>query len=86
MIEHRRKRRKTATLRLVYTVRNYIPTAEEAKAVCNVGSVASGHTVRVPGMSVAGLCATFASTIKWHRTSLRGGPLWPPCLVKKGSF
>ena len=51
---------------------------------CSVGSVASGHTVSVasghtvsmPGRSVAGLCATFfASTIKWHRTYLRGGPL-----------
>ena len=40
-----------------------------------MGSVASGHTVRVPGMSVAGLRAKFASTIKWYRTSLRGGPL-----------
>ena len=40
---------------------------------CSVGSVASGHTVSMPGRSVAGLCATFfASTIKWHRTYLRG--------------
>ena len=29
--------------------------------------------MNVPDMSVAGLCAKFASTIKWHRTSLRGG-------------
>ena len=31
------KNRKTAALRLVYTVRNYIPAGEEAKAGCNVG-------------------------------------------------
>ena len=29
--------------------------------------MAGGHTVHVPGMSVAGLCARFAPTIKWHR-------------------
>ena len=32
-----RKRRKTATLRLVYAVRNYIPTVEEAKAGVQCG-------------------------------------------------
>ena len=37
------------------------------------GSEASEHTVNVPGMSMAVLCAKFASMIKWHRTSLRGG-------------
>ena len=31
------KRMKTAALRLVYTVRNYIPAGEEAKAGFNVG-------------------------------------------------
>ena len=45
-------------------------------------SVASGHTVSVPGMSVAGLCAKFASTIKWHRSSSRGGPFWRLCFVQ----
>ena len=33
----------------------FIPTAEKAKAGCSAGSVASGHTVRVSGMGVAGL-------------------------------
>ena len=35
-----------------------------------LGSVAGGHTMHVPGMSVAGLCATFAPPIKWHRIAL----------------
>ena len=30
------------------------------------------HTVPVTGMSVTGLCARFAPTIKWHRIALRG--------------
>ena len=34
------------------------------------GSVAGGHTVHVPGMSVAGLYARFAPTIKLHRIVL----------------
>ena len=29
--------------------------------------------MHVPGMSVAGLCARFAPTIKWHRIALWGG-------------
>ena len=50
-------------------------------------SVASGHTVSVPGMSVAGLCAKFASTIKWRRTSLRGVKFGRHVLFnKKGDF
>ena len=43
------------------------------KPGCSAGCVASGvsgHTVRVPGMGEAGLCARFASTIKWLRTLL----------------
>ena len=60
--EHVNKgRRKTLTLRLVCVVRICIPTAE------NAGSGAGGHTMHVPGMSVAGLCARFAPTVKWHR-------------------
>ena len=39
------------------------------KPGCSAGSVAGGHTVRVSGMGVAGLCARFAPTIKWHRVS-----------------
>ena len=47
-----------------------IPTADNAKAGCTAGSVAGGHTVHVPGMSVKGLCARFAPTIMWHRIAL----------------
>ena len=50
----------------------YIPTAENAKAGCIAVSVAGGHILHVPGMSVAGLCARFAPTIKWHRIALWG--------------
>ena len=64
---------KTAALRLVYTGRNYIPTAEGAKDGCSVANV--------PGMSVVGLCAKFASTIKCHRTSLRGANFGRHALV-----
>ena len=39
-------------------------------AGCSAGSVARGHTVRVPGMSVAGICGRFGPTIKWHRMEL----------------
>ena len=48
------------------------------------GCVASEHTVSVPGMSMAVLCAKFASMIKWHRPSLRGGggSLWLPCVYQ----
>ena len=28
------------------------------------------HAMYVPGMSVAGLCARFAPTIRWHRIAL----------------
>ena len=49
-----------------------IPTTENAKAGCIAGSEASGRTMHVPGMSVAGLCARFAPTIKWHRIALWG--------------
>ena len=34
---------------------------------CIAGSVAGGHTMHVPCISVAGLCARFTPTIKWHR-------------------
>ena len=37
-----------------------IPTAGNVKVGCIVGSVVDGHTMRVPGMSVAGLRARFA--------------------------
>ena len=37
-------------------VRNYIPTAENAKPGCSAGSVASGHTVHGQGMGVADFC------------------------------
>ena len=47
-----------------------IPTAENAKVGCIAGSVAAGHTMHVPGMSVAGLCTRFAPTIKWQRIAL----------------
>ena len=47
-----------------------IPTAENAKAGCIAGSVAGGHTMHVPGVSVSGLCARFTPTIKWHRIAL----------------
>ena len=33
-------------------------------------------------MSVAVLCAKFASMIKWHRPSLRGGALLLPCFYQ----
>ena len=48
-------------------IRICIPTAEYEKPGCIAGSVAGGHTVNVPGMNVAGLCARFALTIKCHR-------------------
>ena len=53
------------TLRLACIVGNCIPTVEKTKAGCSVGGVAGGHTVLVPGMSAAGLCARFAPTLKW---------------------
>ena len=40
------------------------------KPGCSAGSVASGHSVRVSGKGVAGVCARFAPTIQWHRTLL----------------
>ena len=55
------------TLRLVCVVRICIPTAEDAKTERSAMYVAGGYTMHVPGMSVAGLCARFAPTIKWHR-------------------
>ena len=58
------------TLRLVCVVRICIQKAENAKTGCIAGSVAGGHTVHVPGMSVAGFCARFGLTIKWHRIAL----------------
>ena len=53
----KRHRRTTLTLRLACVIRICITTAEDAKAGCIAGSVASGHTMHVSGMSVAGLCA-----------------------------
>ena len=61
-----------------------IPKAENAKAGCFAGSVAGGHTMHVPDTSVAGWCAIFAPTIKWHRIALWGGPHWSPCFTKTG--
>ena len=58
------------TLRFVCIVRNCIPAAEKTKAGCRAGSVASGHTVRVPGMSAVGLCARLAPALKWHNIAL----------------
>ena len=49
------------TLRLVCVVRICIPTAENTKVAV---SVAGGHAVHVPGMSVVGLGERFAPTIK----------------------
>ena len=60
------------TPRRVCVVRICIPTGENAKAGCTAGSVAGGHTMRVPAMSVAGLCARFEPTMKWHRIALWG--------------
>ena len=65
----------------------FFPTAEHAKVRCigGGGSVAGGHTMQMPGMSVAGLCARFAPTIKWQRIALwgGGGSLWPPRFTKQ---
>ena len=70
-LEHvKQNRRKTLTLRLVCVVRICISTAENATAGYTAWSVADGHTMHVPGMSVAGLCARFAPTINWHRIAL----------------
>ena len=48
----------------------YLPIAETAKARCIAGTVAGGHTMPVSGMSVAGLRARFAPSIKCHRIAL----------------
>ena len=61
---------KTVILRFVCVVRMCIQTADNAKAGCIAGRVAGRHTMHVPGMSVAGLCARFTPTIKWHRNAL----------------
>ena len=63
-VKKRHKRKTLLTLCLVCVFFICIPTADNAKAGCIAGSVAGGHTMHVPGMSVAGLCARFAPTIK----------------------
>ena len=60
----------TCTSPCLYCSNFCIPTAENAKARCIAGSVAGGHTVQVPGVSEAGLCARFTPTITWHRITL----------------
>ena len=40
-----------------------ISTAENAKVGCTAGNVVDGHTVHVPGMDVARLCARFEPTM-----------------------
>ena len=60
----------TRTICIVCIVRNCIITPEKAMAACFAGSVATGHTVLVLDTSVAGLCARFAPTIKWHHIAL----------------
>ena len=68
--KHRRKTVHYDYACIVCIVRNCIPTPEKAMAGCFAGSVASGRTLLVLGMSAAGLCARFAPNIKWHRIAL----------------
>ena len=80
----KRHTRKTVTLRLVCVVRIFVfQQTENAKTGCIAESVAGGHTMHVPGMSVAGLCARFASQSVW-----RGPPLASTFykIIKRVSF
>ena len=52
------------TLRLVCVVRIFVfITAETAKGGCTAGRVVGEHIMHVPGMSVAGLCASLRGVL-----------------------
>ena len=55
------------TLRLVCVVRIFLFQQQKMRKLDLLqGCLAGGHTMHVPGMSVAGICARFVPTIKWH--------------------
>ena len=59
------------TRRLVCVVRIFVFQQQKLRKLDILRGVSPDeHTMHVPGMSMAGLCARFAPTIKWHRTAL----------------